>query len=117
MRAVFAPLVSLLFGCAAAWLLFAILFVTPTSKLLPSVLVPAGLLAVGSFGAVRFNGVARRIVWSLFAVAPVLVLAVGMFIGTLDAGWLVMAGAAVSIGLAAGWLGTERTRSQEIRET
>ena len=110
-------MVSLLLGCAAAWLLFAILFVTPTAKLLPSVLIPAGLLAVGSFGAVRFNGVARRIVWSLFAVAPILVFALGMFIGTFDAGWLVVGGAAVSIGLAAGWLGTERTRSREIGKT
>ena len=105
MRALLAPLVSLLLGCAAAWLLFVILFVTPTAQLFPSVLVPAGLLAVGSFGAVRFNAVARRIVWSWLAVAPVLVFALGMFIGTLDAGWLVVGGAAVSIGLVAGWLG------------
>lgn len=116
MRAVLASSVGLLLGCAAAWHLFAILFVTPTAKLFPSALVPAGLLAIGSFSAVRFNGVARHIVWSLFALAPSLVFALGAFIGTFDARWLVVGGSAMSIGFAAGWLGAEKKRPRESDE-
>ncbi len=77
MRAI-AALSAFALGCASAVSGFSIFFVTPYSMLFPSILVPGGTLALGSFIAVRWTGSHRSPARALVALIPALVLPIGM---------------------------------------
>lgn len=106
MRAL-AAIAAFALGCAAAFSGFGIFFVTPYSKLLPSILIPAVALALGAFIAVRWSGSRRSSAHALVALIPALALPAVMVVqlllrGEALNGWPGIALAACVIAWVAG---------------
>jgi hypothetical protein len=104
-----ASLAAFALGCAAALSWVGIFFVTPYSRLFPSILVPALALALGAFIAVRWSGPRRSAALALVALIPALALPAYMVVqlllrGEALNGWPGVALGACVIASAAGWV-------------
>jgi hypothetical protein len=108
MRAL-AAIAAFALGCAAAISGFGIFFVTPYSRLFPSILIPALALALGAFIAARWSGLRRSAALALVALIPALALPAYMVVqlllrGEALNGWPGVALGACLIASAAGWV-------------
>jgi phosphoglycerol transferase MdoB-like AlkP superfamily enzyme len=100
-------LFGVLLGGLVGYMVFIILFNTPLSNIFPSALLPLGLAAMTSFALARMNP--KK--WKLQAVSvalPIMFLATLMLIllwieGRGDWGWIICAGAILTVCVVSSW--------------